>query len=316
MLLCMLLVKFIFPGTIWGGYEEKNPGPASASPEPVFQKDSEDDVKLENGSLPVPEKHEDVVFDYAENDENMVISPSSVWSVAADMAEFKPGFTKEPIGDELFAYISGVSFPVTLEALAPILKQRELSLSDFEEIEHMFPNIIDENEEVAISRDELSFLTLLYYDFDGNEQTGELICNVALADDFLAIFYELYLNKYPFERICLVEEFGGSDRLAMISNNTTGFNYRKSASGNLSKHALGLAIDVNPFYNPYIIYDKEGNITRLSPEGSDYYIDRDKDFLHKIDENDLCYRLFMEHGVFWGGDWKLEKDYMHFQKVP
>ena len=316
LLLGILLIKSIFFSNTLVGYDEKNSDLYSVALEPSAQENSEDDIPFENDNLSASEKYEDDIFDYGENLEDKGIAPSSIWSVAADMTEFAPGFTKEPIGDELFAYISGVSFPVTLAELAPILKQRDMNLSDSTEIERMFPNIVDENEEIAISREELNFLTLLYYDFDGNEQIGELICNIALADDFLAIFYELYLNKYPLERICLVEEFGGSDRLAMISNNTTGFNYRKSASGNLSKHALGLAIDINPFYNPYIIYDKEGNITRLSPEGSDYYIDRDKDFPNKIDENDLCYRLFKEHGFFWGGDWKLEKDYMHFQKVP
>ena len=242
-----------------------------------------EDVLLEN-ALAVDILSEDIALPAPEH---KLISPSSVWSVAADMTEFEPGFHKEPIGDKLFAYIYGVSFPAAFE-----------------------------DDEDTITREELCFLTLLYYDFDGNVQAGELICNAALADDFLAIFYELYLNQYPFERICLIEEFDGSDKLAMSSNNTTGFNYRKTASGNLSKHSLGLAIDINPFYNPYIIYDSEGNITRISPEGSDFYIDRAEDFPHKIDENDLCYRLFKEHGFIWGGDWIYEKDYMHFQKVP
>ena len=35
----------------------------------------------------------------------------------------------------------------------------------------------------------------------------------------------------------------------------------------------------------------------------------------KIDENDLCYKLFIEHGFTWGGNWNSSKDYQHFQKV-
>ena len=45
------------------------------------------------------------------------------------------------------------------------------------------------------------------------------------------------------------------------------------------------------------------------------YIDRTADFPYKIDHNDLCYKLFMEHGFEWGGDWENAKDYQHFE-VP
>ncbi|MCL2254972.1 MAG: M15 family metallopeptidase [Lachnospiraceae bacterium] len=297
-LLCTLLVIYI----IFGKDEENNPDLAYTSPEYT-----EIAAPIEDEVLPPTETPKDEIH---------VISLPSVWSVARDMTEFAPGFNKEPIGDELFAYISGVTFPVTFEELIPILNARGINPNDLEEIASQFPNIISDDEEIEITRDELAFLTLLYYDFDGHEQIGEMICNVILADDFLAIFHELYLNKYPLERVRLVEEFGGSDRLAMINNNTTAFNYRKTATGKLSKHALGLAIDINPFYNPYIIYDNKGNITRISPEGSDFFIDRSQDFPHKIDENDLCYRVFKEHGFVWGGDWINEKDYMHFQKLP
>ena len=33
----------------------------------------------------------------------------------------------------------------------------------------------------------------------------------------------------------------------------------------------------------------------------------------KIDENDLAYRLFIQHGFQWGGSWKTMKDYQHFE---
>ena len=43
-------------------------------------------------------------------------------------------------------------------------------------------------------------------------------------------------------------------------------------------------------------------------------MDREQDFPYKIDENDLCCRLFKEHGFSWGGDWNSVKDYQHFEK--
>ena len=43
------------------------------------------------------------------------------------------------------------------------------------------------------------------------------------------------------------------------------------------------------------------------------YLDRDKEFPYKITRDDLCCRLFLEHGFNWGGDWENSKDYQHFE---
>lgn len=172
----------------------------------------------------------------------------------------------------------------------------------------------DTTEKLAISYDDLVYLNVLHYDFDGNLAEGELICNIYIAEDLKEIFYELYLNKYPIERMKLIEEYGGDDTKSMEDNNTSCFNYRVvDGSTNLSKHAYGVAIDINPFYNPYVVYKSDGSVY-ISPQGSEIYTDRSEEFPHKIDEDDLCYRLFKEHGFTWGGSWKSSKDYQHFQK--
>ena len=99
----------------------------------------------------------------------------------------------------------------------------------------------------------------------------------------------------------------------MTANNTSCFNFRLvEGTTSLSKHALGLAIDINPFLNPYVS-TKNGQ-PYVSPPGSEYYADRSNVFPCKIDENDLCYKLFTAHGFTWGGHWKTMKDYQHFQK--
>ncbi len=171
---------------------------------------------------------------------------------------------------------------------------------------------------IRISYDDLRYLKVLYYDFNNEVQEGELICNKYIAQDLLEIFRALYDEGYQIEKIRLVDEYGGDDHLSMIDNNTSCFNYRVvENTTSLSKHALGCAIDVNPFYNPYIVYGKgENGGDFISPEEAAEYVDRTKDFPHKIDENDLCCRLFKEHGFTWGGDWTSQKDYQHFQKTP
>lgn len=164
-----------------------------------------------------------------------------------------------------------------------------------------------------ISLDELRYCKVLYNDFDGNVQNGELICNEQIAQDLLEIFYELYNSGYQIESVKLIDEYDGDDTASMLANNTSCFNYRVvEGTQKLSKHAYGLAIDLNPFYNPYITYNKDGS-QNISPAGSEAYADRDTSFPYKIDENDLAYKLFTEHGFKWGGNWNSVKDYQHFE---
>ena len=168
---------------------------------------------------------------------------------------------------------------------------------------------------VEISYDDLRYVHIRHYNFEGNPAEGELICNKAIAQDLTEIFYELYCNEYQLEKVLLIDEYDGDDLASMEDNNTSCFNYRPvEGTSSLSKHALGLAIDINPFYNPYITYNKDGS-ERVSPANASAYADRTASFPYKIDENDLCYQLFKEHGFTWGGHWNSCKDYQHFQKV-
>ena len=165
----------------------------------------------------------------------------------------------------------------------------------------------------TVPYEDLRYLRVSYVDYSGNAQVGELICNKSIADDLLDIFSELYASGYRINKIRLVDEYGGDDTKSITDDNTSCFNYRVvEGTTKLSKHALGLAIDLNPFYNPYVTYPNGG--IRISPAGSEPYADRSQDFPHKIDKNDLAYKLFKAHGFTWGGDWKTLKDYQHFQK--
>lgn len=170
-------------------------------------------------------------------------------------------------------------------------------------------------EDCTIPYEDLRYVRVLYTNFNGGTSTGELICNQAIARDLVEIFYELYQAEYQIESIRLIDEYNADDLLSMEDNNTSCFNYRTvEGTTKLSKHAQGLAIDVNPFFNPYVTYDNGKE--KVSPAGSEAYADRSKPFAYKIDENDLCYKLFTEHGFIWGGHWNSCKDYQHFQKNP
>ncbi|MDO5021579.1 MAG: M15 family metallopeptidase [Lachnospiraceae bacterium] len=280
-ILCTVIVKLTVPNETLLDYANENPELAYPSPE-------ETDTKNPGGNM--------TDVSPSENPENTTTSTPSVATVDS--------FYYEELTDEVKARITGISYPITEE--------------EADSLAVPAVNLVSDPATLQISYDDLRYLKVLYYDFDGNVQEGELICNVSIAEDLKEIFYELYRNQYPIQSIRLIDDYNGDDTASMEANNTSCFNYRVvDGTTSLSKHALGCAIDINPFYNPYVVFDKTGNgQDYISPKGSEIYADRSKDFAYKIDEQDLCYRLFKEHGFTWGGNWNSCKDYQHFQKTP
>ncbi len=164
----------------------------------------------------------------------------------------------------------------------------------------------------TIEKNDLRYVHVLYVDFGGRTCEGELIVNKVIAQDIVEIFWELYQAEYPIERIALIDEYDGDDEQSMEDNNTSAFNYRVIAGTDIiSQHGKGLAIDINPFYNPQVKTTEDG--VTVMPEDAVAYVDRTQDFQYKIDHDDLCYKLFTEHGFTWGGDWNTTKDYQHFE---
>lgn len=209
-------------------------------------------------------------------------------SQADSRITFAEGFYYEPLSNGLRRYITGISYPTEApdSALQP-----------------------------EITVDELRYVHILHYDFEGCSTEGELICNEYIAADLTEIFYELYSNEYRLEKVLLIDEYDGDDNASMADNNTSCFNYRNiEDKAELSWHAYGLAVDINPLYNPHITWQADGT-AHVSPGEAAPYTDRSLSFPYKIDENDLCYKLFIRHGFTWGGNWNHSKDYQHFQKT-
>ena len=167
---------------------------------------------------------------------------------------------------------------------------------------------------MALHAVELDTLQIQHVDGNGRTQQGILICNKEIANDLREIFAELYKAKYPIERIRPISEYDNDDERSMRANNTSCYCYRVvEGSTKLSKHAQGLAIDINPLYNPCVRRKKDGTLL-IQPATGKPYVDRTKSFKYKITTQDLCYRLFMQHGFRWGGAWRSLKDYQHFEK--
>ena len=274
-----LLVRHFSGSETLSEYAEKNP--VSETPS-VDVPDTESGAADENfGS-----SSDDEYSDNEKNEEEASQDAVDEEIIPEDRVTYKDGFYYEPLSNEVIDRITGCSYPV-----------------------------LEEDESIDISYEDLSYLVVQYIGFDYETHEGEIICNNAIAQDLVEIFYELYRSEYQIESIALIEEYEGDDLASCRANNTSCFNYREVVgSQSLSKHALGLAIDINPLYNPYITYNSDGS-ENVYPENAADYVDRSKSFPYKIDENDLCYKLFTEHGFIWGGHWNSVKDYQHFQKT-
>ena len=199
-------------------------------------------------------------------------------SACAETGPEDTRFWISPITDEIFARIQGKSF----------------------------------KDDCTLPREDLRYLHVLHVDLDGGIHEGEMIVNYHIAEDVLEILKTLYEAKYPIEKIRLVDEYDADDETSMRDNNSSSFNFRFiSHTTQVSKHGLGLAVDINTLYNPYTkVVDGERIV---EPATGELYLDREADFPYKIDHEDLCFKLFAEHGFEWGGDWEDRKDYQHFE---
>ncbi len=157
----------------------------------------------------------------------------------------------------------------------------------------------------ASVRSSLTLVTIYYYSFDDKLHCGQLVVNKEIADDVVEIFKIIREIKFPVEKVIPINSYKWSDSESMKDNNTSCFNYRFiSGSKILSKHASGLAIDINPMQNPYIKNNK------TSPTGAIY----DTNVKGTITSDSRIVAEFKKRGWTWGGDWKSLKDYQHFQK--
>lgn len=292
LILLLVIAVFSVLSRKWSGkkgtlldYELARQESLSAGETPSAENDSAD------GSV----SQKDETDDLSDDDTQTASSLHYNGSPSPERVTYKEGFYYEPLSNDLISYITGISYP------APPSEASENTL-----------NVGEQND---ISYADLRYVHIIHYDFDGNLAEGELICHNFIAEDLLEIFYDLYVSEYQIEKVTLIENYNGDNTASMADNNTSCFNYRMvDGTKSLSKHALGLAVDINPLYNPYIRYDKKGGQT-VSPVEGEAYADRTVSFPYKIDPDDLCYRLFTEHGFTWGGNWNSSKDYQHFQKA-
>lgn len=160
-----------------------------------------------------------------------------------------------------------------------------------------------------VTLEQLRYVTVTHVGFDGLAHRGELMVHTSVADEFVEIFRSLYEARYPIERMWVVASttepwldpwWHGGD------NNTASFVCRMSVGGGKwSEHASGLAVDINPYHNPYI----KGDVV-VPPHARSYLVRDDRPGI--IHDGDVVVEAFAKIGWSWGGKWSSATDWMHF----
>lgn len=145
-----------------------------------------------------------------------------------------------------------------------------------------------------------------YLGFDSVVHWGQIVVDGEIASEVRDIFEEIFIRGGQIEKIIPISEFSWSDENSIRNNNTSAYNYRTvikpgAKSTQLSKHAYGRAIDVNPYQNPYVV---PGRMSRAY----------DPLTLGTLTADSVIVKVFKEHGWDWGGDWPNGKDYQHFER--
>ncbi|WP_051437586.1 M15 family metallopeptidase [Eubacterium xylanophilum] len=170
-----------------------------------------------------------------------------------------------------------------------------------------------------IKLSQLRYLKFVHYNYDHELQLGEMIVNKKIAKNAITILKKMMRSGYEIKSAFLIDNYwskGGAqaaDKASCEAGNTTSFCYRKTVKGSkISKHATGMAIDLNPIENPYL--SKKNGKWFCSYKNGKPYVNRKKHRDHMISHKDKAFKLFKKYGFKWGGDWHSVKDYQHFEK--
>jgi hypothetical protein len=153
----------------------------------------------------------------------------------------------------------------------------------------------------------LRYVTVAFRGFDGLAHTGELVLAEHVAEDVVGVFRTLFEADFPIEEMRLVTTEDHHAPQTGDGNSTAAYNCRSiRGSTRWSEHALGTAIDINPFHNPML---KRGVVT---PEKATSYVDRSNVRPGMVVDPGVAVRAFAEIGWKWGGHWTSHQDWMHF----
>lgn len=158
-----------------------------------------------------------------------------------------------------------------------------------------------------VALEDLRYVTVSFWGFDDLVHTGELVLHEDVATDVAGVFAQLYEARFPIEEMRLITTADLDAPATGDGNNTAAFVCRPARQQtSWSAHAYGLAVDINPFMNPY----ERGDL--VLPELASAYLDRDDRRPGMVHRGELVHQAFGSIGWAWGGDFRSVTDSMHF----
>jgi hypothetical protein len=154
--------------------------------------------------------------------------------------------------------------------------------------------------------EQLQLIDVQYYSTDKMIHSGQILTNKLIANDLKQIFRFMLQQQFQIAKAIPIVNYNWNDNLSMKDNNTSSFCYRNTE---YSKHALGMAIDINPYFNP--LRWKNGYKYRSNkPEGAIYdsTINGTLYPLHPIVQQ------FTKLHFRWGHNFTRNYDDQHFQR--
>jgi len=158
-----------------------------------------------------------------------------------------------------------------------------------------------------VAATDLRYLTVSFRGFDGRAHAGELLVNAQAAHGLVTVFGRLFADNFPIERMRISGRASQRTTPTGDGDTTEAFVCRPVRGQTAwSQHAYGLAVDINPFQNPY----HKGQV--VLPELATSYLDRAEARPGMVRPGGPVVQAFAAIGWKWGGEWRSLKDYMHF----
>ncbi len=152
--------------------------------------------------------------------------------------------------------------------------------------------------------DSLNLLDVTYFSTDGRIHRGQVLSNKQISGDIAALFRFMFETGFVIEKAIPIVHYDWNDSLSMDDNNTYSFCYRNIS---YSKHATGMAIDINPRFNP-VRWKKTGRPNQPERAVSDTTVNGTLYPGHPV------VKKFTDKGFRWGHTFLKYYDDHHFEK--
>jgi hypothetical protein len=158
-----------------------------------------------------------------------------------------------------------------------------------------------------VKPNQLRYLTMSFRGFDARAHTGEMLVNADVAQTVVGVFKRLFAAGFPIEEMRITPETELNLPPTGDHNNTEAFVcHQTRGQTHWPVNAFGLAVDLNPFNNPYV----KGNL--VLPELASAYLDRDWVRSGMVLDGGPAVVAFESAGWKWAGRWTEPVNFMHF----